>query len=414
MAKRKLKSKVKFIFAFMIIIAIAIIAFFKLNKNLEFDVSNITKIIGKKETWPKVSTVSLVATGDGLLHNPIYKAAYNKETDTYDFREMLSEVKDIISKYDIAYYNQETLFGGRQIERFGTEENGFSSYPYFNTPSEFGDAMVDIGFNTVSLVSNHSLDCTYNTEDCVQKTYKYWENKKIVFDGLNDPNVDGNKHNIGEVKGIKYGFLNYSNTFNGIDRFMNGLEDYFDVYDEEKVAKEVAELKEKVDVVIVAMHWHKNSGEYSFVPTASNKAIANYLDSLGVDIILGTYSHCLQPFDVLENGAVVFYSLGNFISNQLDLNAYGNYHPYVGAIGALANMDITKTEYEDGTVDININNIGADLLYSWHDKNYKTYKVIPFSKMNSSYNSNYKDIYNEYSSYLTNLNKNIKIAPVNE
>ena len=156
------------------------------------------------------------------------------------------------------------------------------------------------------------------------------------------------------------------------------------------------------------MHWHKNSAEYETKPTQSNIQIANYLASLGVDIVLGTYSHCLQPFDIIDN-TVVFYSLGNFISNQGDLiNIIG----YKGIVGVLASMDITKTIYEDGTSEIKIDNLGADLTYTYN-KNHKNYLVIPFSKMNESYNENYKKIYEEYKNILTSLNQNIKFKEIN-
>ena len=408
MSRRKLKKKVKSLFFVVLIIAIGLVGY-KVYTNL--DTGKQFTIIPKedekpKEVWPKVYEASMVATGDALLHNPILNFGYDSKTDTYDFSDALVLVKDIISSYDIAYYNQETVFGGKEI--------GYSSYPTFNSPSSFGDNMRDIGFNLVSLASNHSADCRKNAYKCITNSYNYWKETDAVFDGFNEDETMENYHNIGEVNGITYGFLNYTNTLNGLDGYIT-KKYIIDLYDEEKVKKEVTELRDKVDVLIVAMHWHLNSGEYSFNPTTANKNIAKYLDSLGVDIILGTYSHCVQPFDVLENGAVVFYSLGNFISNQIALNdvklANGNrkYHPYVGTIGMLASMKITKTVYEDGTKEITIGDFGADLLYSYRESSGKGYLVVPFSKMTTKYNSNYQSLYNEYSGYITKLNKNITI-----
>lgn len=368
----------------------------------------------EKEVWPKVHKASLLATGDGLLHNAVYLDAYDRSTDTFDFHPQLSMVKDIINKYDIAYYNQETVFGGKLPERFpeiNYEVKGYGSYPHFNSPSEYGDAMVDIGFNLISLASNHSADCTYESKTCIDNSYNYWKNKNVVFDGFNDSESKKNKYNIGEVNGIKYGFLNYTNTLNGLNGYIKDYPYLIDMYDEETAKKEINELKEKVDVIIVAMHWHKNSAEYGITPTESNIQIAEYLSSLGVDIILGTYSHCLQPFDIIgDNNTVVFYSLGNFISNQGDLiSSIG----YKGIVGVLATMDITKTEYEDGTTEIKVDNLGADLTYTYN-KNHKNYLVIPFSKMTSKYNSNYESIYNEYKNILTSLNTNINIKAIKE
>lgn len=399
MAKRhKKKKRLLNLLCFIILI---VFIFCLINKPKTKENNNL-HIPEKKETWPKTYHASLVATGDALMHSPLLKDAYNSNTKEYDFSPMLAMVKDVISKYDIAYYNQETVFGGEEI--------GYSSYPTFNTPSALGDAMVNIGFNVVSLASNHSADCRSKAYNCINSSYDYWKTKNVVFDGFNDDEdiEKNNKYNIGTVNGITYGFLNYTNTLNGLDGFLTNKNHIIDLYDEETVKKEVENLKEKVDIVIVAMHWHKSSAEYSFKPTESNINIAKYLDSLGVDIILGTYSHCVQPFDILENGAIVFYSLGNFISNQMDLSP-SKYHPYVGTIGMLASMDITKTVYEDGTKDIKIDNIGADLLYTYRQSYGNGYVAIPFSKMNESYNKDYKKIYEEYSGYITKLNNNITI-----
>ena len=363
----------------------------------------------EKEIWPKTSSLSLVATGDGLLHNAVYLDAYDTKTGKFDFSSQLDMVDDIISSYDIAYYNQETLFGGPQIDLFPNASynvKGYSSYPYFNSPSEFGDAMVDIGFNMVSLASNHSADCTTKSKDCIVNSYNYWKSKDIVFDGFNPTADNTNNYVIEEKNGIKYTMLNYTSTLNGLNGYIKNDSYLVDMYDEEKVKQDIEAVRDQVDVLIVAMHWHTGA-EYSFTPTEANKQITEYLSSLGVDIVLGTYSHCLQPFDIV-NDTVVFYSLGNFISNQGDLiSSIG----YKGIVGVLASMDITKTLYEDGTSEIKIDNIGADLTYTYN-KNHNNYKVIPFSKMTSEYNNNYEQIYNDYSAILTKLNSNITIAPL--
>ena len=363
----------------------------------------------EKITYPIVKKISLIATGDGLLHNSVYKSVYNKDNDSFDFSSQLTMIKDIVSNYDIAYYNQETLFGGKQTDMF-TDPNhliGYSSYPYFNSPSEFGDAMIDAGFNTVSLASNHSADCRSKSKECITNSVNYWKSKKdVLFSGLNDSIEMQNTIPIKEKNGITYTMLNYTTTLNGLDSFIK--EEYLvNQYDEEKVKKDIESIKNKVDVIIVAMHWHTGA-EYSFNVTQKNQEIASYLSSLGVDIILGTYSHCLQPFDII-NDTVVFYSLGNFISNQgVLVNSIG----YKGIVGALATMDIVKTINEDGSTSISIENIGSELIYTYKSDK-KEYLVIPFSKMKDEYNSNYKKIHEDYSNVLKSLNKNIKIIQAN-
>lgn len=419
MKKRHLKKKVKVLLWIFLILLISLPLIISLTKDNKFDFSvnnkesNNKKV--SKDTYPKTSKISLVATGDGLLHNAVYMDAYNSQTGTFNFAPQLDMVKDIISKYDIAYYNQETVFGGKQTELFPKADAynipGYVSYPFFNTPSEYGDAMVDIGFNMVSLASNHSLDCTRKAKECVINSYEYWKNKDVVFDGFNPDSEHTNNYIIKEKNGIKYTMLNYTNTLNGLDNWMKDDPYLVDVFDEEKVKKDIKEVRDKVDVLVVAMHWHKDSAEYETTATASNKQIAQFLADQGVDIILGTYSHCLQPYEYLNNGkSIVFYSLGNFISNQGDLiSSIG----YKGIVGVLASMDIVKTTNEDGSSSIKIENLAADLTYTYNN-NHKGYKVIPFSKMTSEYNQNYEKIYEEYKGILTSLDNTIKVYEVGE
>ncbi|MBR4231413.1 MAG: CapA family protein [Bacilli bacterium] len=428
MAKFRLKKKARvFIILCVLVFAItiALVSIFSDN-SIKFDVKN--KISGKaknKEVWPKISKLSLVATGDALLHNSVYIDAYNRQTETFDFSKQIEFVKEAIKDYDIKYYNQESVFGGKQPDIYpddsALEIRGYHSFP-FNSPSEFGDAMIDAGFNMVSLASNHSADCKTKAKECILNSYDYWSKQEgVVFDGFNPDENHTNNYIIAEKNGITYTMLNYTTDLNGWEGYVRGNEWLVDLYDEEKVKQDIEEVRDKVDVLIVAMHWHhlKNhtaSPEYSFTVTDVNKEIAQYLSSLGVDIILGTYSHCLQPFDIINEGkTVVFYSLGNFISNQgVLLNSIG----YKGIMGVLASMDITKTLYEDGTKEIKVDNLGAELLYTYSsDKNFNTYyaknhKVIPFSKMNETYDSKYVELYNDYSEVLTSLNKNITIKPL--
>lgn len=426
MAKFRLKKKARvFIILCVLVFAItiALVSVFSDN-SIKFDVKN--KISGKaknKEVWPKISKLSLVATGDALLHNSVYIDAYNRQTETFDFSKQIEFVKEAIKDYDIKYYNQESVFGGPQPDLFSKNDSlnikGYDSYPYFNSPREFGDAMIDAGFNMVSLASNHSADCKTKAKECILNSYDYWSKQEgVVFDGFNPDEDHTNNYIIAEKNGITYTMLNYTNTLNGLNNYIKGNEWLIDMYNEEKVKQDIEAVRDKVDVLIVAMHWHAGSAEYSHTPTAANKAIAEYLSSLGVDIILGSYAHVLQPFDIINDGkTVVFYSLGNFISNQgvlIDKPGYGGYGTIVGV---LASMDITKTEYEDGTKEIKIGNLGADLTYTFSDKDFsinhgKNFKVVPFSMMSEKYDSKYKELYEKYSNVLTSLNKNITIKPL--
>ena len=127
---------------------------------------SIKKVL-KKET-KKEMKASLLMVGDALIHSTLYQDA--KTNDGYDFKPMLERIKPIASKYDLEYYNQETILGG--------EELGLSNYPRFNSPYEVGDAFIDAGFNLVSLATNHTMD---KGEQGVLNSLAYWNKQKNVL-----------------------------------------------------------------------------------------------------------------------------------------------------------------------------------------------------------------------------------------
>ena len=70
-----------------------------------------------------------------------------------------------------------------------------------------------------------------------------------------------------------------------------------------------------MDIIIVAMHW---GTEYSMGVSDEQVEIANYLSSLGVQLIIGTHPHVVEPVEYINDGkTLVIYSLGNFISDQV-------------------------------------------------------------------------------------------------
>ena len=66
------------------------------------------------------------------------------------------------------------------------------------------------------------------------------------------------------------------------------------------------------------MHW---GNEFTFTPNNEQKEMAKFLNELGVDIIVGSHSHNIQPIEVIgeDHKTLVYYSLGNFVSSDDDI-----------------------------------------------------------------------------------------------
>ena len=281
---------------------------------------------------------SMVMVGDALIHNSLYIDA--KQADgSYDFKPMLELTKPITSKYDLAYYNQETVLGGTKL--------GLSSYPRFNSPQEVGDAFIDSGFNLVSLATNHTMDCG---ETAVLAGLEYWNSKEgIATAGSYTSFEDRDKVRIYEVNGIKYAFFSYTTWTNGLVP-PAGKEYLNNVYSDELAKADIERVRDKVDVVMVAMHW---GIEYSLGVSASQEEIANYLSELGVDIVIGAHPHVVEPVEYIGK-TLVIYSLGNYISAQDTTEKL---------TGLMMSVDIKKT-VDKGVTTVSVENPKAELLYT--------------------------------------------------
>lgn len=406
MARRKVKKKIiTRLISLLLIIGIIIGGYktyehFKTkSKNNESPIKDIfnNKKDNKKDE-PEVYKINLLATGDGLIHSVIYRT-YDKGNGIYDFTPALKYVKDIVKKYDITYYNQETPTGDSSLP--------YSGYPMFYTPSEFVDAMQDTGFNTVSLASNHSLD---KGEKGILNTVKYFSKTDMLYNGMSDSETNRNNFIIKEKNNITYTMLSYTTLTNGL-KVPSGKNYLLNLYDKEQVKKDIESVRDKVDVLIVAMHW---GVEYQNTPNEEQKEISEYLSSLGVDIIIGNHPHILQPITKI-NDTIVMYSLGNFISNQYG----GTNGDWNKLIGFMATLDITKTVNLDKTSKIEISNLGGELIFTKYDGNPVTtavhynHTVIPFSMMtDETYLKDYKRLYEKYTNVLQSMGTTLNITPL--
>ena len=347
------------------------------------------KEIKKEEVKEEISKVSLVMVGDALLHSSVYNDAY--QNGTYDFTKQLEFIKPIVKKYDLAFYNQESILGGKDI--------GLSDYPTFNSPHEFGDAMLDAGFNIVSLANNHTLD---RGEKGVNGSCSYWQTKDVLTAGSYCSKEDSEEVKIFEKNGITYTMLAYTYGTNGI-KVPEGKEYMVNLYSDEKVKNDIEKVRDKVDVLLVSMHW---GTEYQNMPTEEQQREAEYLESLGVDIIIGTHPHVIEPVTFI-NDTLVIYSLGNFISAQSTNNDYNT------MVELMTSIDIVK-KTKGQKSEITLENLNNELLYNYYKKSNKWYdfKVIPFTKMNTDYNSDYQRLYDKYSKIVKAYDENIPLKAI--
>ena len=376
MAKKKIKVK-KRLRIVIILILIIVLGVFALDF---LDVSNYLhkkKMSNKKQVEVKVPQeyeASLFMVGDALIHSCVYNDARTGDGG-YNFKPQIELIKPISSKYDLVYYNQETILGGTEL--------GLSNYPRFNSPYEVGDAFVDAGFNLVSLATNHTMD---KNERGVLNSVAYWKKQKGVVTSGQWSSFDEREASVSKIyekNGIKYAFLSYTTWTNGLET-PYGKEYLNNVYPDEKAAADIAKVRDKADIIIVAMHW---GTEYYLGVDWQQAKIAKFLSDQGVQLIIGAHPHVVEPVEYINDGKTfVIYSLGNLISDQ-----EGNER----LTGLMMTVKIKKKVDVDGKVTVTVEDPRAELTYT--KSNYcKNFKVYPYSQLNNSILYNYESLRNKY------------------
>lgn len=376
--KRKLKNKKSEI---IIISAISLCLFFIMSflavnifKGKVFEI-NATKIANDDSS---VKNVTISAIGDIMAHDDQLKAQFDKDTNTYSFNNNFKYVKPYISNSDLAIANLETTLAGPKAK--------YSSFPKFNSPDELADAIKDSGVDIVSTINNHTYD---RGSDGVYRTLDVLNSKDIEHVGTQKNDKDEN-FLIKDVDGVKLGITAYSyGQVYGSTTALNGLNiDYNDlnnlnIFNSSYVDIAFNEIKDTLDVMnnkesdlqVVILHW---GDEYTRQPNEFQKELAKKLCDYGVDIIIGSHPHMVQPIEMIksdenDNETLVIYSLGNFLSNQRNEILNKKYTED----GVIANIGINKN-LNTGETKISSVEYIPTWVNKYNNKNGKlTYEIIP-------------------------------------
>ena len=320
------------------------------------------------EEEPVDVTFTLSAIGDIMCHNTQYNDAYNSETGTYDFSYVFDDISLYTKTADICVGNLETTFAG--------EDRGYSGYPTFNTPDSLAYELKDIGLDVLSTAGNHALDKGF---DGLSRTIDVLNDADISHLGTYKTEEEQNKTLIKYVKGIKIAFVNYTYGTNGIP-IPSDKPFCVNLIDENLIKEQIDRAKEEnPDIIIACMHW---GNEYKTTPNSTQQELADFLFQNGVDIILGTHPHVLEPMEkrtvTLEDGTTkdgfVIYSLGNFISGQNAENTRDS---------IILNLDITK--HVDGTITIDNYDYIPIYMYTDTTKSKQKMKLLDINKNIASY-----------------------------
>ena len=349
--------------------------------------SNIPTFNEKEKNYK----ASILAAGDIMVHTPQLQAQYDYKTNSYNFDNNFKYAKKYIEKADYSLANLETTLAGDDVY-------SYSSYPMFNSPDELADALKKAGFDLLSTINNHSFD---KSNLGVNRTLSTLKEKGFDTVGTRENTYD-NEYIIKNINNIKIGITSYSyGEIKNNNKYLNGIkisEEYedkmnvFDSLDVDKAFKNITSTTNKMkdtDMQIVIMHW---GTEYKRNETYFQKQLAQKLCDAGIDIIIGSHPHVVQPVEIItssdgKNETLVAYSLGNYISNQRRENV-GIY----SEDGLMINIEISKKNNED-KAKINKVTCIPTWVNKYNNNNKDIYEIIPIS---NEYNLNTINSLNKY------------------
>ena len=255
-------------------------------------------------TYGQRQQVSLLFVGDLMQHQAQIDAALQADS-SYAYDHCFSLVKDDIQRADLAIGNFETTLGGKP----------YKGYPQFSSPDEYLHAIKEAGFDILSTANNHSLD---RRRKGLERTLTLIDSAGLTAVGTYRDALDRQERYplLVEKNGVRIAFLCATYGTNGIGitapNIVNSL-------DREELATDIRVARAmKPDVLIALLHW---GNEYQREPSEEQRNLAQWLISQGVDHIIGSHPHVIQPIARIPHTEyptqhAVVYSLGNYISNM--------------------------------------------------------------------------------------------------
>jgi poly-gamma-glutamate capsule biosynthesis protein CapA/YwtB (metallophosphatase superfamily) len=250
-------------------------------------------------------SLSIIFIGDVMGHGSQIKSALDPVTNTYNYDEVFQRVSPIIKKNDFAVANLEVTLAGKP----------FKGYPQFSSPDALAFACKNSGIDVLVTANNHSCD---RGKKGIIRTINVLDSLQIMRTGTFKNAEDRARQNllIMEEKGIKVGLLNYTYGTNGLPAPPPTI---VNLIDQAAMLEDIHQSKkDSLDKLIVMLHW---GNEYQLSPSNAQVSLAGFLFENGVDVIIGSHPHVLQPMefhpgDDNKRERFIAYSLGNFVSNQ--------------------------------------------------------------------------------------------------
>ena len=326
----------------------------------------------------QLAQVSFAVAGDVIPHEPVRAAAAaaaaaGDPTNSEGWGALFSDVGDVFEKTDFGFVNLETPVAPAHSR---------GSKPFlFDAPIALLDGLKANGIKIVSFANNHVMDQGWAG---FAETREHLRDQGLLFAGSGDTAALAWQPVIVEANGIKVGWLGMTRWLNGNrnpDKDDQPKVNFFPYpgesgaapgADEAQVLEAVKQARLKCDLLVVSIHW---GIEYAPAPRPEDVETAHKILEAGASVIVGHHPHVLQPVETYRTqdgrNTVIFYSLGNFLSNQSRTYVDGlmpdkNGDPRDSIIGLFSAV---RNDYGPAGVRVELGHVGILPLWGENNRN---------------------------------------------
>jgi len=270
----------------------------------------------------ELAQVSFAVGGDVIPHEPVRAAAAaaaaGDPTNSQGWGALFSDVADIFHRADFGFVNLETPVA---------PAHSHGSKPFmFDAPVALLDGLKANGIKIVSFANNHVMDQGWPG---FTETREHLRDEGLLFAGSGDTAAQTWQPVITEANGIKVGWLGMTRWLNGNRNPEKDDQPHVNFFpypgesggapgaDEAQVLEAIKTARAQCDFLVVSIHW---GIEYAPEPRPEDVETAHKFLEAGASVVVGHHPHVLQPVETYRTqdgrNTVIFYSLGNFLSNQ--------------------------------------------------------------------------------------------------
>jgi len=315
--------------------------------------------------------VSFAVAGDVIPHEPVRAAAAAAGEGEAGWAALFSNVADVFQSADFGFVNLETPVAPNH-------SHGTKAF-LFNAPVELPQALKASGIKIVSFANNHVFDQGWAG---FAESREHLRETGLQFAGTSDNAATAWQPVFTETNGIKVGWLGLTRWLNGNRNPEDAAQPHVNFFpypndsggatgaDEAQLIETVKAARAQCDFLVISIHW---GVEYATAPRPEDVDIAHKMLEAGATVVVGAHPHVLQPVETYKTqdgrNTLIFYSLGNFLSNQSrsyvdGLNPDSNGEPRDELIGEFSAV---RRDYGPAGIRVELGHVG--ILPVWEENN---------------------------------------------